>query len=205
MSRVSSYGLVYSYYIKPIRMTLDYCILEIGTIISDFSCGTLPHQEILNAFLRERAKPHQNELIGTTTVVIDRNSNNKIAGYMTVLADSIRVVKKHKRRFFKSVDLHNRYSSYPAIQIGRLAVDKDYQRQGVGPYLFKLSIAYALTSNQELGIGVRFIVVHSKDESRSWYLDKLNFKSFDKAHPNILIYDILGWKDTYQQTTNNRN
>jgi len=175
-------------------MDLDYLILNESTNVNDFCCGASEAHIKLNKFLKERAIDHQKEQIGTTTIVFEQSSNNKTIGYITLLADSVKVEKKQRTSFFENALLTNKYNAYPALQIGRLAVDQGYQKKGVGNYLFQLAVAIAFHTNNKLGIGIRFLVVHSKDMAREWYLKKLNFRVYNESK-NILYYDLLGWKD----------
>ena len=182
-------------------MKLDYLILTESINVNDFCCGTSDDHQKLNKFLKERAIGHQKEQIGTTTIIFDRSLNNKAIGYITLLADSVKVEKKQREHFFKNALLKNKYKAYPALQIGRIAVDQDYQRKGVGTHLFRLAVAFSFYTSNELGIGIRFLVVHSKDMAKEWYLKKLNFRIYDESK-DILYYDLLGWKDGKRKIDN---
>jgi GNAT superfamily N-acetyltransferase len=176
-------------------MNLDYCILDDSINIGSFSCGTSKEHEKLNRFLTDRALDHQDEFLSTTTIVFDKDSNNTFVGYISLLADTIRVEERNRLSFLNLVNIKEKYDSFPALKIGRIAIDEKYQRKDVGSYLFKLAVAYAAFSNKKLGIGIRFIVVDTKDMAKDWYLAKLDFKIYDEANTNFLYYDLKGWKN----------
>ena len=58
--------------------------------------------------------------------------NNKVVGFFSLLADAIRV---QDIQTDDNVDGYC-YRKYPAMKIGRLATDKEYERKGVGTYLY---------------------------------------------------------------------
>lgn len=176
-------------------MKLDFYILKDSDNIKSFNCGDTEDHKKLNKFLIERASDHMRDYIGTTIAVYDLDSNNRVVGYITLLADSFEVEEQYKQKFFKSVVMKNKYDTFPALKIGRLAVHKDHQNKGIGKYLFKLAVAIAIESNERLGVGMRFIVVDSKEMSKDWYPGKLNFRKLVESDPYYMYYDLKGWKD----------
>ncbi len=169
-------------------MSYNCTILDNNHDCKDFCCGKTKDHKTLDNFLKNRAKIHQEDFIGTTFVV---HQNNKILGFVTLLADSIYIEKTLREKIFGSGKIT--YSNFPAIKIGRLAVNESYQKQGIGDFLIKYTIGKAYKSNLEYGIGIRFIVVDSKNMSREWYLKKQDFKILDESKPDFLFYDIKGW------------
>jgi predicted GNAT family N-acyltransferase len=162
--------------------------------VQNFSCGDNFDEKILNSFLQEKALTHQLDLISTTLIVFDSKDKKNIVGYITLLVDSIQVEDKNvKKQFFNTTFLkNNKYSTYPAVKIGRLAVDNQHKGKGIGKFLFNLTVA--LTKELNETIGARFIVVDSKKEPHNWYLKKLNFKLLDPSKPDFLYYDLKGWR-----------
>lgn len=179
--------------------SLSYTKLDNDSSVHSFSCGNEDHHIKLNSFLKEKALNHHSELIGTTLLA---TKDEKTVGYITLLTDSIKVSKGEKElrdSFFSKVFLKNKYETFPALKIGRIAVHEDYQHIGkykghkVGKYLFKLSVAIAKKSNDFMGI--RFLTVDTKENARSWYINELNFRVLDPKKPDFLFYDLLGWKN----------
>lgn len=141
--------------------------------LNNFSCT----ERDLNDFLKNDAFNDQEELTSRTFVCI---YNNKVVGFFSLLADAIRV---QDIQTDDNVDGYC-YRKYPAMKIGRLATDKEYERKGVGTYLY-LNICGA--SFKILGImGIRFITVDSKNESIEFY-QKMGFTKTNvkKDYPTL--------------------
>ena len=82
----------------------------------------------------------------------------KIIGYITLSAASIKKVTLNKNKSYEDI---------PVLRLARLAVDKNYQKQGIGKKLLKFSIQKALELKDSFGcIG---IVVDAKEEAVGFY------------------------------------
>ena len=77
--------------------------------------------------------------------------------------DSLRVSKMVSDQ--KIEDIHIDY--YPALKIGRLAVDKRYEKKGIGTYLLHSVIGKALLLS--LDLGCRYITVNAKRNAIPFY------------------------------------
>ncbi|MDO9516777.1 MAG: GNAT family N-acetyltransferase [Methanosarcinaceae archaeon] len=100
-------------------------------------------------------------------------SNEVIIGYFSMLADTIQV---------QAIDGNDGidgypYKKYPCIKIARLAVDKRFERKGVGQISLLAAIGLALSVTEI--IGCRYLTVDSKPESVGFY-EKFGFKIVDK-------------------------
>jgi len=69
------------------------------------------------------------------------------------------------------------YHKYPCVRIARLAVDKIFERKGIGRFLMLAAIGMALDVSGM--IGCRYITVDSKPESIGFY-EKHGFKLIEK-------------------------
>ena len=79
------------------------------------------------------------------------------------------------------------YDRYPAIIIGKFAVDDRYQQQGVGPWM--MEHLYAIIIRLMELVGCRYIIVESKPASVGFYEDRCRFvnaKTLDNG--NVLLY-----------------
>ena len=122
--------------------------------------------EDLNDFLKNGALKSQENLLSRTFLCFYKGS---IAGFLTLVTDTIEV---------KSVDESDGvdgypYQKYPAIKIARLAVDKRYERQGIGRFLLLAAIGKVYQISKD--IGCRYITIDSKRESMPFY-EKFGFK-----------------------------
>lgn len=82
--------------------------------LKNFHCS----DTLLNQFLKRKAKKHFGELLAVTYLVMDEYKN--IVGYYTLSSDTMPVTDILKSRFEKDKN----YQTYPAIKIGRFAIDK---------------------------------------------------------------------------------
>lgn len=97
-----------------------------------------------------------------THVVIDKNDTNKvIAGFVTLRASA----------YLKQYPDEENFTASSAIEIQCLAVDKNYEKRGIGTALVykAITIAYELCKKY---IGVNYIVLRSNKSAISFYTRK---------------------------------
>lgn len=128
----------------------------------------------LNEFLINDSLKDQNELISRTYLSL---SKNNISGYFSITADTIEVHAINENDGIAGYP----YRKYPSIKIARLAVDKRFERKGIGRYLVLAAIGLALSVTKI--IGCRYLTVDSKPESISFY-EKLGFQVVEKYRQN---------------------
>lgn len=132
---------------------------------AQFDCG----DGALNRFIRQYARQQQGKHLGQTRVAVAEGSK-KISGFYTLSAGSIG---------FQSLDeqLRRQLPKYPipAARLGRLAVDKCAQGQGLGHKL----LAHAFTAVAEISgkIGIAAVVVDAKDEKAAAFYRCFGFMS----------------------------
>lgn len=130
----------------------------------------------LNDFLLEEAKDYQTELMAVTYLVVDI-ANHQLAAYYSLLNDSIRFSsddKKTRNRINRNIPHSKQRNSYPAIKIGRLAVDRRYMGEGLGKRLL-FDIAYNHISNYSSGC--RFLTVDAVASAVGFY-EHFGFRPF---------------------------
>jgi len=144
-----------------------------------FDCGNTD----LNNFLIEDSKYNLKYLLSVTYVI---ENEDKTIAYFNVANDLLRIsADSHKK--FKSIlrrkvkdkylyKLFN-YTEFPAVKIGRLAVNKDFQCRGIGTQLIK-AITYSFINNNKTGCV--FITVEALNNPRT-----INF--YEKNGFNYLI------------------
>ena len=123
--------------------------------------------EALDRYLREQASQDVKRRIATCFVAMADNAKN-IAGYYTLAAASIAlntlapvIAKKLPR-----------YPVVPAALMGRLAVARQRQRQGLGGIL----LADALKRASRAELGVFAMVVDAKDETAQRFYEHYGFQ-----------------------------
>jgi len=112
---------------------MNIYLLEQESNVESFDCG----DSDLNDFLKHDALFVSEKRIANTYVVTE---NGIIIAYFSLLNDKVSKLdatgsswKRLKKLFPRS----KHFSSYPAIKIGRLAVDLKYEGQGIGRELMK--------------------------------------------------------------------
>lgn len=145
-----------------------------STVFKPFDCGDVD----LNEFLTEKSKAFSKELLATSFIIED--SENTVA-FFSIFNDSLKVQEKDfasasafKRWLRERLSHPKRYLQYfPAIKIGRLAVNSNLQKSGVGKQIINFVVDYALTQNKTCAC--KFITVDAYEQSLGFY-EKLGFK-----------------------------
>lgn len=107
--------------------------------LADFDCGKVH----LNEFLRDAANEQHSNLFGWTSVVFHRDLAGPV-GYFTLANDSIPVTTSEA---FDLGSFKDEFRTIPAVKIGRFAVARGLQGQGVGTSMFKLVLGHVLDSD----------------------------------------------------------
>ena len=127
-----------------------------------FDCG----ESALNRYLLERASQDiQNNYV--RLIVGTKQGSNKIVGYYTLSNAGVRLedIPEQLRKKLP------RYPSVPAILLGRLAIDKATQGQGLGSELMADAIFRSLSNFSAWAI----MVVQAKDDTACAFYKKFQF------------------------------
>lgn len=131
----------------------------------------------LNNFLKGDALKEQEHLLSKTHLCFHRD---KIAGFITLAADSIRI-DRDKLDASQIIDDCD-YPAYPCILIARLATDKRLHGRGVGSYLLSLAIGFALDGP----LGCRYLAVDPKEKAIEFY-EKRGFRHWTKSKHRMFL------------------
>lgn len=153
--------------------------------VSAFDCGDAD----LNDFLKNDCFRYQGEYLSHTRLVY---CERRLVAFLTLLADSILLKTKEKKSL---IGYDWAIISFPAVKIGRLAIAKEFQRQGIGRELIRYTIGLVVRLNEELHIGSRFITLDAYPDSipfyeRCGFVFNLAYNDPRKTHPSMR-YDIL--------------
>jgi hypothetical protein len=175
--------------------------LKPDTELKPFDCG----DNDLNSFLSEDAKNYYEEFLGVTYLV---KYEQRIVAYYCIFNDKIVFdfsgKDDPKRNWWKSFNKKNKIhfnkqrKNYPAVKIGRLAVDSNFKNNHIGMYILNLVIKMII---QTRDIGCRFITVDAYKDAFGFYL-KNDFEflsSNDEDDQTRLMYFDL--KRIYQTVT----
>lgn len=125
------------------------------------------NSEPLDRYFREHASQDVKRRIATCFVAVDADTD-EIAGFYTLAATSI-VLEALSPEIVKKLP---RYPVLPATLLGRLAVARAVQGQGVGSIL----LSDALIRTSQAGIGVFVMLVDAKDETAQRFYERYGFR-----------------------------
>ncbi len=124
-----------------------------------FACGVEP----LDRYLRQQASQEQRRNVAVPYVLVETETA-ALAGYYTISALTI-VPASLPPEMSKKLP---RYETYPAILIGRLALDQRYQGQGLGRLLLVDALSRCLDLSTEIG-AIAVVVDARDDKARAFY------------------------------------
>ncbi len=131
-----------------------------------FDCGSEP----LNSFLKQTARQHAERGISRTFVLVeedDASEPKRILGFFSINLCQLRadaLPPEDAKRFPRAV---------PGVRLGRLAVAKEFQRQGIGRTLLIGAMAkFMEIFNTAGGIG---LFVDAKDHEAKRYYEQFGF------------------------------
>ncbi|MCM1452563.1 MAG: GNAT family N-acetyltransferase [Clostridium sp.] len=162
--------------------------LSFETEIKPFKCA----EDDLNGFLFEDAKHFQKELM-TVTYLIEDKAKELTVAYFSLLADKITFNPEEKsvwNKLNRNIPNPKRRRSYPAVKIGRLAVNESCVGEGVGTFVID-SIKYAFTTVKRFGC--RFLTVDALKSAIKFY-EKNGFQFFTELDKDdetrLMFYDL---------------
>ncbi len=144
---------------------------------------------------------YEEEMLGKTTLVF---YEGELTGYYTLSSTSLSVrYLEHKAGFGKLSEYH--INELPALLIGRLAIDLNWQKKGVGRYIVQRIAMMAL--DQSRNQGIRLLVVQAKEDAFDFYrkcgfdfvMESRNeMKRFKARGTRTMFFDVSSLK--YLQT-----
>ena len=165
-------------------MDLKFSRLSDDYAFKDFDCNDAD----LNDFLLNDAKLYQEQLLAVTYIL---ESDDEIVGFFCVSNDRICQEDTTKWRKVKDLVPHRkRRPSYPAVKIGRLAINRKYQKDGYGTKILNYIKFFFLENNKT---GCRFLLVDAYLQSVGFYT-KNKFIELPNDKPNtdakLMYFDL---------------
>lgn len=138
-------------------MSSQYASLSWKFKVNPENCENPTHYE---SYIRYDCHSDHKQGMGVTHVFVDENEITKeqrIAGYITLRSSSLimDIGQDHK-------------TGYPALEISELAVDKDYERQGIGTDMVKFAINQAVEMNEK-SVGIQYVVLCADPKAVGFY------------------------------------
>lgn len=119
----------------------------------EVGCDDFIHKE-------EEAKLFQKERQGITYLFFYKGN---IIGYVTLAMSSI-----NAERVEESLKEPIRLRFYPSLLIGRLAVDNNWRKKGVGKFLCDWCLGFAIELSEK--VGCRYVVLETNESKVGFYL-----------------------------------
>jgi ribosomal protein S18 acetylase RimI-like enzyme len=151
-----------------------------------FSCGAEP----LDRYLRELATQDIKRRVSNCFVALDESG--AIAGYYTFAATSLPLTElspEETRRL-------PRYALLPAGLIGRLAIDRRFQRRGLGGAMIMDAVVRAARAEP----AIFALIVNAKDEAAIAFYQNMQFQRF-ASQPKSLFLPLATALKALQATT----
>lgn len=139
--------------------------------VSRFDCG----KALLNDWLRDRALKNDGKA-SRCFVVCDGHS---VVGFYALAAGAVR----HDQA--PGALKRNMPEQIPVIVLGRMAVDKEHQRKGLGPALLQDALRRALSVASN--IGARAVLVHAIDHEVVPFYTQYGFKPFPDGDLTLFL------------------
>lgn len=136
-------------------------------------------RDSLNDWFRRHAWFNQVNGISRVNVIADAVTG-RIVGYVTLSAAQI------ERAFLPKSMQRNRPEQVPALLLGQLAVDKDYQGQGHGADLLLFALRAAMRASNS--VGSMGVITHPLDEALRGFYARWGFQDlpFDPRRAMIV-------------------
>jgi GNAT superfamily N-acetyltransferase len=144
-----------------------------------FECGSAA----LDLWLRNTAGQHQKRGISRAFVAVCDDEPARIRGHYALTACEV-VASALPGDLAKKLP-----RSVPGVRLGRLAVDRSVQRQGLGEILLVDAIRRA--NHVTTHIGVHALFVDAKDEQAARFYRAYGFKPFPD-NPLVLFLPLAG-------------
>lgn len=144
---------------------------EVADYCTPFSCG----DEDLDDFFREDVFLYEEELLGKTYCWINKVNQHEIVALATLSYDGIKTYtldKPSKNAFQRKIPQQKRHRSYPAVLIGRLGVNKSFQKQGlrVGTQLMNALKYWFVDENNKAACRYMLVDAYNSESTIHYYL-----------------------------------
>lgn len=142
--------------------------------LSSFSCGESEEYLELNKFIQSDNLYLCDKYHYYSVYVIRLKSDNRLVGIFTLANDCIVLASKEDEEDLKEEvsysvadeysEIWNNQTSYPAINIGHLAIDSDYQEKHIGSIVVDIILGFYMEYDKT---GCQFITVDSLNNERT--------------------------------------
>lgn len=154
----------------------DQCVLlpgDAGLVnrFADFTCG----EASLDEFFKEESLLYANEYLGKSYCWVTKESPYQLVAFFSLSNDSVKtrdLLPSSKNKLQRMIANPKRGRSYPAVLIGRLAVNVQYQGKGYKIGTQVIDYIQRMVLNDSYVTACRFLVVdaYNTESVLSFYL-----------------------------------
>lgn len=145
--------------------TIELRQIEPGDSVSGLSLGDAALTP-LKMFLKKHAREYHANDLAKTYALFASTAPKKVIAYITLVCGQVETKEQVGEQIGGEVVYT--YDHCPAVKIARLAVDRRYERKGLGKHL--VDFALGLTKDEiSPRIGCRFVIVDSKKSAVDFY------------------------------------
>lgn len=142
-----------------------------------FDCGV----DSLNDWLKRRA--HANQASGASRTYVAADGDGLVVGYYCLASGALALAQA------PSGVRRNMPDPVPMAVLGRLAVDRSRQGQGLGAALLRDAVERTQAASRILGI--RGLLVHALSEQAAAFYARYGFVA-SPANPSLLVMSLKG-------------
>lgn len=157
---------------ERIRFASDCTLYPIdkNTDLSSFCCG----DEDLDDFFRNDAYLYSAQLLGKSYIAVTNTESPQIACAFTLSNDSIKstmIPKSSRNRLERKVPNAKHTRTYPALLIGRLGVNGQFQRSGLhlGSQVIDYLISWFIHPDNKTGCRFMVVDAYNRPETINFY------------------------------------
>lgn len=159
---------------------------QLGQSLPDFCCGKNWFDDFVNT---DEIEDYHRERLGQTKLVYYKG---EFAAFYSVSPNSMRE-EDYSEKIDGADQLHDGPFDMPARLLGHLAVDEEFEGNGIGSYLVLNMIDEAKENSSQF----RIALLHAHDDVIDWYKNDFDFiecRPNEDGSPTLMYYD-LGYLD----------
>lgn len=154
---------------------------EVAEYCDPFSCG----DDDLDDFFRHDIFLYEKELLGKSFCWINRQNDREIVAIATLSYDGIKsftLDNSSKNALQRKIPQQKRHRSYPAVLIGRLGVNSDFQGRGlkIGSQLIDALKFWFIDENNKAACRYMLVDAYNSEKTIGFYT-KNGFKTLYKT------------------------
>jgi GNAT superfamily N-acetyltransferase len=134
----------------------------------------------VNHFIHHRASAYMHYNLSVIYLV---KYEGQITGFFSLSMGALEV--KRMKKTDKLQEEASQLISYPALLLGNMGVDRKFQRQGIGKWICKYCIGFAIEFSKKIACG--YVYLQSNNEKKEFY-KKLDFVTSGKEGKNGKIW-----------------